>query len=302
MTNVEAFPRIRLAEILYATDFSPSAELALPYAAAIARHFVGRLKIAHVISPEIYDYNPAEAIPPILEGLLANANKQMERISASGTLSGVPHQTIVRDGEVWETLSAIAAEYQSDLIVAGTHGRRGARKRILGSIAEEIYRLASIPVLTVGPKSILPELEKLRILYATDFSSESVRALPYAVSLAQEFGGLLTVLHVATGAAPESDMRMKLGEFFTEELHDLLPAENLPWAEVDYRVKFGPAAEGILDAAHESSAGMIVMGVRGMGSLQSSVSRFGSTAQWVVSSANAPVLTVRGKVFGKERA
>ena len=96
---------------------------------------------------------------------------------------------------------------------------------------------------------------------------------------------------------------MKLGEFFTEELHGLLPAENLPWAEVDYRVKFGPAAE------RDPRCGPRVFrwndrdGVRGMGSLQSSVSRFGSsTAQWVVSSANAPVLTVRGKVFGKERA
>ena len=300
MTIVEAYPRIKLANILYATDFSPSAELALPYAAAIARHFGGRLTIAHVISPEIYDYNPVETIPPILKVLLNNADKQMERISVSRALGGVPHQTIVRDGEIWESLAAIAAEYQSDLIVVGTHGRRGAKKRILGSIAEEIYRLASIPVLTVGPKCILPALEKLRILYATDFSSESLRALPYAVSLAQEFGGLLTLLHVAPGAAPESDMRMKLGEFFTEELHGLLPAEALPWAEVDYRVKFGQAVEGILEAAHESAAGMIVMGVRGSGTLQGSMPRFGSTAQWVVTSASAPVLTVRGKAFTKE--
>ena len=75
---------------------------------------------------------------------------------------------------------------------------------------------------------------------------------------------------------------MKLGEFFTEELHDLLPAENLPWAEVDYRVKFGPAAEGILDAAHESSAGMIVMGCVAWGPFkaQSRVSAAAPPSGW----------------------
>lgn len=301
MSIEEVFSRIKLTDVLYATDFSQSAELALPYAVAVAQHFGGRLQIAHVISPEIYDHNPPEMIPSILKDLLAASDKQMQRVATSGVLGDVPHQTIVRDGEVWETLSSIAAEYQSDLIVVGTRGRRGIKKRILGSIAEEIYRLASMPVLTVGPRSTLSAPAKLGILYATDFSPESLYALPYAVSFAQEFGGLLTVLHVATGASAESDMRMRLGEFFTDELHALLPPESLPWARVDYQVKFGPAVEGILEAAHEHSAGLIVMGVRGVGSLQSATPRFGSTAQWVVSLANSPVLTVRRKIFTNER-
>ena len=297
----EVFSRIKLTDVLYATDFSESAELALSYAVAIAQHFGGRLQIAHAISPEIYDHNLPEMIPSILKGLLATADKQMHRVSTSGVLAGVPHQTIVRDGEVWEVLAAIAAEYQSDLIVVGTRGRRGIKKKILGSVAEEIYRLATIPVLTVGPRNTLPAPAKFGILYATDFSPESLYALPYAVSFAQEFGGLLTVLHVATGVAPDSDIRMKLGEFFTDELHALLPPEHLPWAKVHYQVKFGPAVEGILEAAEEHSAGLVVMGVRGTGSLQSATPRFGSTAQWVVSLANAPVLTVRRKIFTKEQ-
>jgi nucleotide-binding universal stress UspA family protein len=155
-------------------------------------------------------------------------------------------------------------------------------------------------VLTVGPRSTLPTPAKLGVLYATDFSPESLYALPYAVSFAQEFWGLLTVLHVATGASPESDVRMKLGEFFTDELHALLPPEHLPWTRVNYQVKFGPAVEGILEAAEEHSTGLVVMGVHGVGSLQSATPRFGSTAQWVVSLANAPVLTVRHKIFTKE--
>ena len=95
-------------------------------------------------------------------------------------------------------------------------------------------------------------------------------------------------------------MRMKLGEFFTDELHALLPPEHLPWTRVNYQVKFGPAVEGILEAAEEHSTGLVVMGVRGVGSLQSATPRFGSTAQWVVSLANAPVLTVRRKIFTEE--
>lgn len=131
MSIEEIFSRITLKDVLYATDLSQSAELALPYAVAIAQHFGGRLQIAHAISPEIYDHNPPEMIPSILKNLLATSDKQMQRISTSGVLGGVPHQAIVRDGEVWEVLSAIAAEYQSDLIVVGTRGRRGVKRESL---------------------------------------------------------------------------------------------------------------------------------------------------------------------------
>jgi hypothetical protein len=86
----EICSRIKLTDVLYTTDFSQSAELALPYAVAIAQHFGGRLQIARVISPDIYDHNPPEMIPSKLKDLLATSDKQMQRVSTSGVLGGAP--------------------------------------------------------------------------------------------------------------------------------------------------------------------------------------------------------------------
>ena len=97
-------------------------------------------------------------------------------------------------------------------MIVGTHGRTGVGKLLLGSKAEEILRQAPCPVLTVGPKvsgraklpalaaeakEIAPvEIAVRQIVYATDFSPESLAAALFATSLAQEFQAKLTLLHV----------------------------------------------------------------------------------------------------------
>ena len=120
--------------------------------------------------------------------------------SADGALSAhvktVTHHAYVREGKVWESLAEIVRTQEIDLLVVGTHGRTGVEKFVLGSKAEEILRLAPCPVLTVGPKlagrarltAIEGEGKKLtpveisvgQILYATDFSPESLAAAPFA--------------------------------------------------------------------------------------------------------------------------
>lgn len=87
-----------------------------------------------------------------------------------------------------------------DLIVTGSQGRHGVQKLLSGSVAEEISRLAACPVLLIGPEvAIEPEAEVPldRILYATDFSPESRRAMDYAYALARAYGAHLYFLHIA---------------------------------------------------------------------------------------------------------
>jgi nucleotide-binding universal stress UspA family protein len=98
---------------------------------------------------------------------------------------------------LWSNLAKAIQEKKIDLIVMGTRGRSGVGKFLLGSSAEEVFRQAPCPVLTVGPHSpAKAPHEFTRIVFATDFSPESVAALPYAVSLAQECQAHLTLLHV----------------------------------------------------------------------------------------------------------
>ena len=84
-----------------------------------------------------------------------------------------------------------------DLLVIGTTGRTGLGKVLLGSVAEEAIRESSCPVLAVGPRAPSDEnVHVQNILYATDFSTDSLLAAPYALSFAEKFRARLSLLHV----------------------------------------------------------------------------------------------------------
>lgn len=165
----------------------------------------------------------------------------------------------------------------------------------MGSVAEEILRLAHRPVLTVGPESreIPPEHKPRKILYATDFSTDSARAMAYALSLAQEFGAVLLLVHCTTQLPDDPQVRTRFEEFFTQRLQELLPSVVNAKCRLEFRVEFGTAADGILKVANGSDVDLIVMGVRGADSLIRATNHFGTTAHDVVSEARCPVLTVR---------
>jgi nucleotide-binding universal stress UspA family protein len=148
----------------------------------------------------------------------------------------------------------------------------------------------------VGPqcRAIAPDHKPKRILYANDFSADSVRAMAYAVSLARTFGASLVPTYVAPQVAVDPSARTRFQEFFEERLQDLLAGQISTTTHCDYRVKFGTPADGILQAAVEENVDLIVVGVCGAGSLVRSAHRLGRTADRVVSEARCPVLTVRG--------
>ena len=84
----------------------------------------------------------------------------MAAVRARPLLKGLSHEVVVDHGVVWPMLSAMAEKHEINLIVIGTHGRRGVEKMLLGSIAEEILWCAQCPVLMVGPESsVAPETE-----------------------------------------------------------------------------------------------------------------------------------------------
>jgi len=150
--------------VLFATDFSPTSESALPYAAAICRRFGSTLHTAHVLSEAGLlmmaggvDY---VSMGTIYEDAQNEAKERLDQISEH--IEGIPHRNYVRHGQVWKTLANIIAENEVDLVVVGTHGRTGLGRLLLGSVAESILRHAPCPVLTVGPKvsgrAKLPEL------------------------------------------------------------------------------------------------------------------------------------------------
>jgi nucleotide-binding universal stress UspA family protein len=211
-----------------------------------------------------------------------------------GCGSGAPiapvNQIIFQAGDIWPTLAEVIEEKLVDLLVLGTHGRTGLEKVLLGSVAEEIFRQALCPVLTVGPHSSLrPKnaAELNRILYATDFSPESPAAAPIAVSLAREHRAQLILLHSMEGTGEVSVLR--------HALRDLVPFGADLRCQPECVVERGAPANKILEVSEGHGADIIVLGVHGADGHLARITHFvNSDAYKIVTQAKCTVLTVRG--------
>ncbi len=294
VTHINLTSPIRIQNVLLATDFSDASVAAVGHAAAVARSYQGVVDIVHVVVPEVYWWAPPESLQSIEEGIEIWADQKMKDVLASEQLRDVPHEGIIKHGEIWDVLQSLVAQRNSDLIVTGTRGRRGLRRLVMGSVAEEILRLSPLPVLTVQPDAGLSGIKALRnVLYPTDFSIDSIRALAYALSFSQKFQACLTVLHVVR-EAPDNPERERLQVFFVNQLQQLVQQQAASPCRQQFRVEFGDPTSGILRCADSTNADLIVMGVRGTGAMVRASTHFGSTAYRVISEARAPVFSIRG--------
>jgi len=303
MLTVTAPTRVQLQNILFATDFTPSAELALFYALNLAHNYD-----AGVYSVNVLPHLPfVEATQPDPEQTRWFAEQQLAAMVSSESFKGIRHRELIKQGEVAEVLSKLVRECAIDLIVIGTCGRKGLGKLLLGSVAEEVFRNAECPVLTVGPHATpWPADGYLRhILYATDFGPESVHGLPYALSLAEENRARLTLLHVAPepgvalpepepGTLPVLDPA-EVAASTEKQLRALVPDGTQLWHEPGYMVQFGPPAETIIRIA-AGSADMIVLGVKRPAAVTKHLGA--GIAYKVACEAACPVLSVGARFRG----
>jgi nucleotide-binding universal stress UspA family protein len=297
MNAIATKTRIALSNILFATDFSPAAEAALPYAIGLAKQYGAKVHGLHVRFPATYPIVGPEAMPQVLEA--AEEQAKFEAKQMHEMLAGIPHDVTIIEGDLWPVLKEMVEKEKVDLIVMGTHGRTGVSRALLGSATEEIFRKTSVPVLTVGPyvsRNTVRRLAMRQILFATDFSDESLAALPFAVSLAQEHQSNLMLLHV-TGQAEVGELvhAEQYAHSTLRRLQALVPAGAELWCEPKCQVEHGKEAEKIMEVATALGADLIVLGVhRPQGGVGAVTHVLRSVAHEVVSHAQCPVLVVRG--------
>ncbi|MDA8241019.1 MAG: universal stress protein [Nitrospiraceae bacterium] len=143
---------MEIKKILFATDFSEGSSHALPYAVDMARRYGAKLYIIHVIfdvAKTVGWYVPHVSIDEIYQDMEKSAKAELEKIFLDEMrgLQGVEH--IVLKGIPNEEITKFAGENEIDLIVLGTHGRRGIDRVLFGSTAEQVVRNAPCPVLSV---------------------------------------------------------------------------------------------------------------------------------------------------------
>ena len=194
----------------------------------------------------------------------------------------------------------------ADLIVVGTHARRGLGHLLLGSVAAETLRRSDVPVLTVPERAAQTAPGPKRpVLVAVDFSTMTPLALNAACDLAETYGASIELVHVLEGTAETpidlgglftlSDLPSEPGESPRAVAHQALRrlAESVepPVTVRERHVTTGTAEAEIVRLAKERRAGAVVMGTHGRSGWDRL--RLGSVAEWAVRHAACPVLTVR---------
>ncbi len=305
----QAYVATFFKNILFATDLSPSTRVAFPHLRVLAGRHGSTIHMVHVMAPEPMLELPLDRIPE-MDADQDAAMRAMKRMLADEPFGLIPCTCKVTRGELWQALSAVIEEKQIDLIVVGTHGRRGLSKLVLGSVCEQVFRQAACPVLTVGPHVSAGLLGRdSTILFATEFSEGSERALQYAAGLARKYGAHLVMLHavpMSLDVVPSHFFNLGssvevITEYVAETVAEarrrvmaLLPAETMAELRPEVVVDCGAAAEKILSMAENKRANLIVMGAHGASAHSMSTHLPWATASKVVCEAACPVLTVRG--------
>jgi nucleotide-binding universal stress UspA family protein len=305
----------KFEKILCPVDFSVSSDRALDYALALARVHSSDVSVMHVVprvlaDPNVYPYlaepvlTSGETRGRALEQLGAFVHRALER--------GIAADVILEDGDIVDAVVSKAERIGADLIVMGTHGRRGFRRLLLGSVTERLLRQSRIPVLSVAPNAAVPPRGAApfrKILCPVDFSPSSIAGLEVARGLlgeegAEPSGGELLVLHVVEFYFDPSlaealvydltELRDKHREQAEKKLQALVPSPPEPRLRLETMViESGAPYKEILRVAEREACDVIVMGVAGRSAAD--LLFFGSTTNQVVRSACCSVLTVRSR-------
>jgi nucleotide-binding universal stress UspA family protein len=246
--------------ILCPTDFSASSLNAIHYAEELAARLGARLVLFHNIAePIVQELVSAEK--STADGTWryqAQEEEKKVRLEAlkkalENSAWGEPtqYETILRHGVLQETIPQVAREQQADLIVIGNEGAEALKEIFVGSVAENLTKSATCPVLIVPPHATFKPLNK--IVFATDLGGEPFVDVQWILNLAALFDAELLFVHVLA-----SD-RARYQLFAENELHRLY--KNLPYKNAAFYLEENPSVEeGISQFCRRHKADMLVMG------------------------------------------
>jgi nucleotide-binding universal stress UspA family protein len=298
---------ITINRILCPADFFPASDAAVNYAAGLAANYGATIHLLHVITPVLpgpYEY--AIDTVEIMKSLEKTATVEMNKLADRAREAGVRSITTVCAGDVYDEIKRTIEREKPELVVMGTHGRRGVERWFMGSTTEKLMRHSPVPLITIsgtGEKlSAGPRFR--RIMVTTDFSDGTADALAYAFSVAQENDSQITLFHVIHDVAADVSGRYRdsLISGVDKQLQDLIPAEARNWCDVGTRVETGVPYRRILQILEDEKTDLLVMNIHGKGMLDRAL--LGSTAERVVRAASCPVMLIppmKGKLERRNR-
>ena len=146
---------LTIQRILVATDFTETSDRALDFGVELAKKFGASVTVIHAYQIPAMGFADGGYIAgaEVAAQLATAGQSRLDAVVDNKKTSGVPMQGILREGVPWEEVNSVAKEVDANLIVIGTHGRRGLARALLGSVAENVIRTSTTPVLVIhGPR------------------------------------------------------------------------------------------------------------------------------------------------------
>lgn len=298
--------RAQLKSILCTTDLSDFSNYAVPYGIALAKKFGAKLYLCHVI-----DLTPVTGCCEVFidsvpqdKAAINHAQEQLNKLIGE---QKVDLEKLVIVGHPVDDITRLAKEKQVDLAIAATQGRSGLKWLILGSTTECLMQRLPCPLMSIrSPKKdiVAPSKQEVRIkkiLVGCDFSTDSILAFEYALSLAQKFESELHLAHVIEPPVcknlfkrvvkPSEDLMERMRNSLVETLSKMIPEETYNWCRHKTTLLAGQPHDQLFKYALANGIDLIVLGARGHSLLETLL--MGSTTDRVVRQALCPVLSVR---------
>jgi nucleotide-binding universal stress UspA family protein len=283
---------VRIQRILCPVDFSPASLRAAQYAIELAQRYAAQLHLLHIVSPILYtaELHPY-TVSEVIDSLKRQSVRDMKRLERRARAADVTVYGDIRTGDIRHEIDSAIRATKADIVVMGSHGRRGLKKWFLGSVTEGMLRRSPVPVITLrGSNKSRTISTAPRILVTTDFSKGTGNALDYALSIADATGARVTFLHVLEEmrALTSEKYREKAQERITRELLKLVPLDAR--SRLDIQVEAGTPSHLILRTLKKEKIDLLVMNTHGKGIVDRVI--LGSTSERVVRAADCAVMLI----------
>lgn len=278
-------------KIVVSTDLTDLAYL-LPHAIAQAKASDASLILVHAVLPHESVPMESGAIPyydPLR--LDRDARLILENTAREVREQGVVCTTAVRHGFVPDVVAEIVNNSGAGRLIIGTHGRRGLKKFVLGSIARQLLESVDVPVCTVGPRAHKTPNAVESILHPVSLAGLHEASASLSFDLARQFDAGLLLLHVVTPTASVNRDPGKTVSVATAQLERLIPDAARGFTQVRARIALNSVVNEILAVAEETQAGLIVLGVHAPA--HSWLPGTEPAAYKILVSAPCPVLSLR---------
>lgn len=294
---------LTIRRVLFPTDLTEGARRAFPQAAFLADWHDAELHILNVTGRHRHDYGETKGGFPVpLDTLTEWLRRPAQSVKGADwtDLSSLPiEQTQVGSASPAECIVAYADEQDIDLVVMGTHGRRGVDRMLYGSVTEKVVRQGPCPVFTVRTDAdVAPAQAVRRVLVPVDFSEASDAAIQHAKEIAQTYGAEIDLLHVVEEPFYPPAYGPDVSRFPTQDVVKRVEAqlaemarEKIGYEHVMVSATTGTPSNAILEYMDENDVDLVVMATHGRTGLDRVL--LGSVTERVLRQSPTPIFVVK---------